>query len=248
MPESHHEPQLSPFPLNLFPTTRPQSAAPPLYIPIETSMSNSIRTGINRANARHSTGPRTEEGKRRSSMNAVSHGLTAKAVLLTNEDPAAFEQHAREFFDEYQPEGTTEKQQVKLIADLAWRLNRITVLESELLTMTLAENLTEQTRALAMLSMHQQRLGRQYERALDQLRNIQSERRNTHFEQMSKAISLFQLHQDKHLLYNSAEDGFVFSNQEIETHIRRRTRLQEACAAELYRSQRPADPDEDETD
>jgi hypothetical protein len=35
------------------------------------------RAAINRANAQHSTGPRTESGKQRSSLNALRHGLTA---------------------------------------------------------------------------------------------------------------------------------------------------------------------------
>jgi hypothetical protein len=38
----------------------------------------SNRAEINRANARHSTGPRTEAGKKRSSLNALRHGITAK--------------------------------------------------------------------------------------------------------------------------------------------------------------------------
>ena len=35
----------------------------------------------NRANARRSTGPRTEEGKQQSRRNAVRHGLTADTVV-----------------------------------------------------------------------------------------------------------------------------------------------------------------------
>ena len=39
----------------------------------------------NRANATHSTGPRTEEGQKRSSLNAMKHGLTGRTVLLPRE-------------------------------------------------------------------------------------------------------------------------------------------------------------------
>jgi hypothetical protein len=48
----------------------------------------------NRRNARLSTGPISEEGKRRSRQNAVRHGLTAETVidaLEDAEDYAAFE-------------------------------------------------------------------------------------------------------------------------------------------------------------
>ena len=48
----------------------------------------------NRHNAQFSTGPGTDEGKRRSRQNAVRHGLTAETVidaLEDAEDYAAFE-------------------------------------------------------------------------------------------------------------------------------------------------------------
>jgi hypothetical protein len=40
----------------------------------------------NRRNALASTGPKTEDGKRRSRRNAVRHGLTAQTVIATLED------------------------------------------------------------------------------------------------------------------------------------------------------------------
>jgi hypothetical protein len=44
----------------------------------------------NRRNARLSTGPTTEEGKRKSRRNAVRHGLTAETVIDALEDAADY--------------------------------------------------------------------------------------------------------------------------------------------------------------
>ena len=44
----------------------------------------------NRRNAQKSTGPKTQDGKRRASQNAVRHGLTAETVVAPLEDPADY--------------------------------------------------------------------------------------------------------------------------------------------------------------
>src|SRR6202050_564089 len=90
------------------------------------------RTAINRATSRHSTGPRTDSGKQRSSLNALRHGLTAASAVLPSEDQAAFDAHRRGFFDEYRPATPTESQLVQELADASWRLNRIPPLEAQL--------------------------------------------------------------------------------------------------------------------
>jgi hypothetical protein len=59
-----------PLPLTLFRTP------PMLY----QGMSTPNRTEINRANSQHSTGPKTQAGKQRSSLNALRHGLTGQLV------------------------------------------------------------------------------------------------------------------------------------------------------------------------
>ena len=46
------------------------------------------RRAANRKNAMKSTGPRTADGKRRSSANATKHGLRSEALNLTDEDQA----------------------------------------------------------------------------------------------------------------------------------------------------------------
>jgi hypothetical protein len=47
---------------------------------------SSRKRAANRANARKSTGPRTPEGKARSSRNAISHGIYCQNLLLPGED------------------------------------------------------------------------------------------------------------------------------------------------------------------
>jgi hypothetical protein len=56
------------------------------------------RAIVNRANAQHSTGPRTDAGKQRSSLNALRHGLTGHVIVLPSEDQVAYETHTGHFF------------------------------------------------------------------------------------------------------------------------------------------------------
>src|SRR5215471_14919763 len=91
------------------------------------------RAAINRANAQHSTGPRSEAGKRRSSLNALTHGLTAQSAVLPSEDRAAYDRYKQSLLDEYQPKGPTEQDLVHDLAGTGWRLKRIPLLEAALL-------------------------------------------------------------------------------------------------------------------
>ena len=95
------------------------------------------RTMINRSNAKLSTGPKSAEGKTKSSLNALRHGLTSQVVVMPTEDMIAYLDHSDTFHTEYTPQGPTETHLVQTLADCAWRLNRARALENNLLTIGL---------------------------------------------------------------------------------------------------------------
>jgi len=192
-----------------------------------------IRANINRANSLFSTGPRTETGKRRASQNALTHGLTSQSAVLPSEDPAAYEQHLSRFHDEYQPATPTEAQLVRELADTAWRLNRIPRLEAALLQCAAeppadpAKNnsttfdIVDAHRAVATLGLHSQRLSRQFQKTLVTLRDLQDSRRRNERANLDRASALYQIHKQKGIPYDPAQDGFVFSVEQLEAYLDR---------------------------
>ena len=88
-------------------------------------MSSPARLAANRANAQRSTGPRTVEGKARSSMNAVKHGLRSRQPLLADEDPAEFHELRDRLVEALAPDGVHEELLVDDAVALVWRLQRL---------------------------------------------------------------------------------------------------------------------------
>ena len=68
-------------------------------------MASAAQISANRQNAKKSTGPRTEKGKAKSRLNAVTHGLTAWTVtpVLPNEDPKALEERILRWTEDWRP-------------------------------------------------------------------------------------------------------------------------------------------------
>ena len=78
----------------------------------------------NRANAQKSTGPRSPEGKRRSSRNALKHGLLAREVLVVGECREDLAGLARRLHGQLCPVGELEQLLVDRIVASLWRLRR----------------------------------------------------------------------------------------------------------------------------
>ena len=95
-------------------------------------MSSLRQIEANRRNARLSTGPVTEEGKRRSRQNAVRHGLTAETVIGSLEDAEDYAAFEMAVTADYDAESAVERELVLRLASLLWRLRRATAIETGL--------------------------------------------------------------------------------------------------------------------
>ena len=199
-------------------------------------MSTPSRAEINLANSQHSTGPKSAEGKQRSSMNALRHGLTAQRVVMPTEDAAAYRLHLKSYSDEYAPKGATESDLVRSLADTSWRLNRVAALETNLLDeATSAESLSK---ALANLSLHSQRLSRQFERTTAQLRELQTSRRNQEQAELDKLLDILEMHEYAGKTmepFDQSVHGFVFSDAEIRAGFKLRALYKLGIKAHPYR-------------
>jgi hypothetical protein len=205
------------------------------------------RAAINRTNSQHSTGPRTDAGKQRSSQNALRHGLTARTAVLASEDQSAYDHHCRQFQNEHRPATPTETELVQELADTSWRLRRIPLLEADILDRALspaptpeppAFDIVDAHQLLASLGLHGARLSRQFQKTLDQLRDIQFERRQHERRELKDAAAILELHKYKGIPWEPADHGFVFSKDQVERCSERLMRQNEAryIAAERFNS------------
>lgn len=95
-------------------------------------MSSFRQVQANRRNAQLSTGPKTEEGKRKSRRNAVRHGLTAETVIDVLEDANDYAAFELAVTSDYDACTAVERELVLRLASLLWRLRRATAIESGL--------------------------------------------------------------------------------------------------------------------
>src|ERR1700689_1505591 len=96
---------------------------------------NAVKMEANRRNAQQSTGPRTEAGRKISSLNALRHGLTSRVVVLPSEGLAAYKKFSDEYLASLAPETFPETQCAQTIIDTQWRLNRVRSLEEGMLAL-----------------------------------------------------------------------------------------------------------------
>jgi len=127
-------------------------------------MSTPAQAIASRANGAQSHGPATEEGKAKSSHNALRHGMRSTSVVLPGEDPATFAQHQADYIECFRPVNQPERDLVLAMSAARWRLNRLMALESQLL-----QESEDLARALNTISRYEGQLNRTYNTAFKQL-------------------------------------------------------------------------------
>ena len=112
-------------------------------------MSSLKQIEANRLNALKSTGPRTEEGKRRSRCNAIRHGLTAETVISDLEDRHDYEAFEAAVISDYDAESAVERELVLRLASVLWRLRRATGIETALFEFVMRQSRRSMSRSTA---------------------------------------------------------------------------------------------------
>jgi hypothetical protein len=163
---------------------------------------SNLGTNLNKAessriNGAKSRGPITPEGKQRSSLNAVRHGLLAKSVCLTNENPEGFKQILQDFLTRFQPADDVELRIVEQLASCAMRLGRFASTETALFDMEMDKqqveikkrfekidhacifamafkSLADNSKSLQLYLRYEAAITRQYDRALKQLLTLRA--------------------------------------------------------------------------
>jgi hypothetical protein len=131
----------------------------------------------NAANAQLSTGPRTDEGKRQSSQNARTHGLTAQQPVIPDKNRAAFDQLRAELHAETKPQGALQQIIFEELVHSAWNLRRVRAMEAELNASAPDALLTDDASAAKFdrLARHHTRIERSFYRSLRELKALQTD-------------------------------------------------------------------------
>jgi hypothetical protein len=193
----------------------------------------------NKANSQHSTGPRTEEGKAKSSLNAVKTGLTGRTVLLPGDDIAAYRQHVAALEAHHSPATDAEKLLVQSIADTEWRAARIPSLEAGIYALGRlefaalfehedpavrpalleAKTFLVYQKQLNNLSVQENRLRRQREKDIAELQQLQADREAARKKRFDTGLNAYYRAMFHQRAFDFSTIGFEFTAEQFLTEI-----------------------------
>jgi hypothetical protein len=137
-------------------------------------MTSEAQIAANQANARHSTGPKTEAGKAASSRNRLSHGLAGSFLVLKHENQAEYDSLLQSLQTEYQPSTITEQLLVGSIAQHQWLARRAVNLQESCFDSE--SGICDLPEKLALYLRYQTTHERAFHKCLNDLIKLQSAR------------------------------------------------------------------------
>ena len=151
-----------------------------------------------RRNGAMAAGTKSPEGIKQSSMNAMSHGLFAKALVLTNESQAGFDKLRLEYVNRFQPQDGVEMDLVDDMVGARWRLRRIVIMQTAAFDLQMDKDEDEikkrfqqvdqptrlfvafgnlsNEKSMQLLMRYETTYSRMYDRAMKALERLQKER------------------------------------------------------------------------
>ena len=136
-------------------------------------MTTEAQINANRQNAKQSTGPRTEEGKARTHLNALKHGRRAKLVVLPWENQDDFDDLCDEFEDGFKPANVGEQAMVEKMVVNYWKVMH---LEAGERSIHIKVSHDKQRDAMSDLAKSHIRFDNAYMRAQEALMRLQAHR------------------------------------------------------------------------
>lgn len=208
----------------------------------------------NRENAQRSTGPRTDEGKARSALNAGRHFLTGQTVVMPGDSLEIYAAFSKAFREEWQPIGQTERNLVQTLSDTQWRIHRALAFElgiyanghdrlgnkidtdrpevHEALTASLVQ--VDLSKELDRISRHSSRLKREYHATLQELQNLQVLRKQREKEEMQQATQIAKFCHMRQESFEPVDFGFVLQMNQLQSYIHRSHYLEQAKIAAAH--------------
>jgi hypothetical protein len=144
--------------------------------PPRNTHTSAAQIAANQANAQHSTGPTSPEGKATVSQNRRSHGLTGKFTLLPWEDRADHNALIDSVYSEYKPESETEYRLADSLIQHYWLMQRALHLQEQIL-LEPAHAVDVDNKRLALFMRYQATHERSYYKAQRELQNLQKQKK-----------------------------------------------------------------------
>jgi hypothetical protein len=138
-------------------------------------MTTPFQAQASRTNGSRSNGPLTEEGKARSSRNALKHGMTASTSLISGESVELWRQHREGVLMALGAKGALETALADRIALTLWRLQRIGACDATTTASALpAEGASlDEAPKLNLVMRYEAHVSRQLRQALQALDRLQ---------------------------------------------------------------------------